>query len=454
MNVPFFKSIRAKVSLFVLLLLVATTLIFYLITAQIMKQHVLQEVLRRAESLSLNIGVSAGYSMLSRDLLGLDNMAFRTKSANPDIEYVVIVDKAMKIIAHSDIKEQGRHFRAKEGSVFRQYEGGAVARQIASPSGDLFEIERPVVFMGRQLGSVMLGVNKSVLEQAQRAVHQRILFALGVILGVGIIGSFVLSSVMTKPVQELATGVSEMKQGKRTRPLLVYANDELGELTGSFNEMTSLITAQQDKLREYARNLEESYVSTVKVIAATLDARDPYTHGHSTRVSLLSLQLAGKIGLGSEELEDLEVACLFHDIGKIRIPDDILRKKGPLSPDEYRKMMRHTEYGAEILKKAPSLHKYIASVRHHHEWFDGTGYPDGLAGEKIPLFASIISISDTYDAMTSSRPYRPALAVDAAAEELMRGAGSQFSPDMVTLFLEIINKYKIPDEYYDKPALP
>lgn len=453
MNWLFIKGIRAKVSLFVLLLLVATTLIFYVITIQIMKRHVLDEVLRRAESLSQNIAVSAGYSMLSRDLLGLDNISFQTKAANPDIQYVAILDSTLKTIAHSDITKSGGAFLRAEGSVFRNHYGGTVIRNVTGPSGELFEIESKVVFMNRELGSVVLGIDKSVLEEAQGTAQRRILSAFGAILGIGIIGSVLLSSLLTKPIQELASGVSEMKQGRRTRPLTVYSHDELGELTVSFNEMTSLITAQQDKLHEYARNLEESYVSTVKVIAATLDARDPYTHGHSTRVSLLSLRMAERLGLGKEELEDLEVACLFHDIGKIRIPDDILRKEGSLNAAEYREMIRHTEYGADILRKAPSLHKYIDPVRHHHERFDGAGYPDGLSGDKIPLFAAIIAIADAYDAMTSNRPYRRALTGTMAVEELRRSTGRHFHPDLVALFLEIIDSYKIPEEYYDRPAL-
>ncbi len=114
------------------------------------------------------------------------------------------------------------------------------------------------------------------------------------------------------------------------------------------------------------------------------------------------------IGLSKEELDDLEVACLFHDVGKIKTPDSILLKPGKLTQSEYDEMIRHVEYGASILSKAPSLHKYIPAVRHHHERQDGKGYPDGLNSDSIPLFASIIAIADTYDAMTSTRPYRSA----------------------------------------------
>jgi putative nucleotidyltransferase with HDIG domain len=204
--------------------------------------------------------------------------------------------------------------------------------------------------------------------------------------------------------------------------------------------MMVLIDEQSSKLNKYAKDLEDSYVSTVRVLAAAIDARDPYTHGHSTRVSMLSLQLGREIGLDNASLEELEVACLFHDIGKIKTPDSILRKRDKLNAWEYKEMMRHTEYGAAILGKASSLQKYIPPVRHHHEWFNGKGYPDGLKGDAIPLFAAIISISDTYDAMTSNRPYRNAISELETLEELMDCAGKQFHPDLVKVFTKIMDK--------------
>jgi putative nucleotidyltransferase with HDIG domain len=213
--------------------------------------------------------------------------------------------------------------------------------------------------------------------------------------------------------------------------------------------MTGLITEQQGKLSKYAQELETSYVSTVKVLAATIDARDPYTHGHSTRVSLFSLHIARKLGFTEEELEELEIACLFHDVGKIKTPDTILLKDGPLNASELREMMKHAVYGADILSKASSLHKYILPVRHHHEWFDGTGYPDGLSGDGIPIFASIISITDAFDAMTSNRPYRSALPVETAFNELAASSGRQFNPDLVKVFLEVADNKNLPALYHE-----
>jgi HD-GYP domain-containing protein (c-di-GMP phosphodiesterase class II) len=257
----------------------------------------------------------------------------------------------------------------------------------------------------------------------------------------GLAGSVTLSSFLTKPIRELSTGVEELKAGKGGRRLKVYSYDELGRLTESFNEMTALISEQRGRLIRSSRDLEESCVATIRVLAAASDARDPYTHGHSVRVSVLSLLLGRELGLDTKYLEELEVASLFHDIGKIKIPDVILRKRGKLDRDEMREMMRHTEYGTDLLSKAPSLQKYIPPVRHHHEWFNGSGYPDGLQGDAIPLAASIISIADTYDAMTSDRPYRNAFSDDKTFGELESFSGRQFDPELIKVFIRLMEKH-------------
>jgi HD-GYP domain-containing protein (c-di-GMP phosphodiesterase class II) len=204
--------------------------------------------------------------------------------------------------------------------------------------------------------------------------------------------------------------------------------------------MSSLIARQRVHLNEYARDLEDAYVSIVKVVAAAIDARDSYTHGHSARVAQRSLLLGRRIGLSPEDLKDLEIACLFHDVGKIKTPDSILLKPGRLTLAEQEEMRRHVEYGSSILGWAPSLHKYIPSTRHHHEWHNGKGYPDGLGGDDIPLFAAVISLADSYDAMTSDRPYRKALSEEEALGEIARMAGTQFRPELAATFLDLMGK--------------
>jgi putative nucleotidyltransferase with HDIG domain len=434
----FRKSIRTKVSLYVLLLLAATVVVSYGISLRIMNGHVREEIVKRAESLGRSIASAAGYNLILKDLLALDNMVFKIKESNPDITSIAILDLERKVVVHSDTARTGTQAELSGGRVITRGTDGTRIREVGAPEMASFVVESPVVFSGRTLGSVSLEVDWSVLAAARRDARLKLIGVFGLILVLGTISSLALSSGLTRPVKELSSGVEELKHGRRSKPLRVYSEDELGRLTTSFNDMTELITGQREKLGRYAHDLEEAYVATIRVLAAAIEARDQYTLGHSTRVSEFSVALARELGLGPEKVEEIEIACLFHDVGKIRIPDAILHKLGRLDPAEFREMKMHPVYGAEILSKASTLSKYIPSVRHHHEWFDGSGYPDGLAGDHIPEAAAIISIADAYDAMTSDRPYRAAMSREKALGIIREGAGRQFHPVFARAFLKMI----------------
>lgn len=438
-----FKNIRAKVTLYVLLLLALTILASYVITSRVMDDSVTSEVIKRAGSISRTIAAAAGYSFLSQDLVGLDSIVFKAKSSNPDIEYIAIADLNKQAVVHSDMKKAGERLAPAEGRVLLSVENSLSLYRAPGPAGNIFEIENPIVFLDKPLGSVLMGVNQSVLAAARAGIRRRIIWIFALILVLGVASSVFLSSVLSRPVKQLASGVEEMKAGRRSRPLHVYSRDELGRLTKSFNEMTAQIIVQKDKLSKYAQDLEESYVSTVRVLAAAIDARDAYTHGHSTRVSQLSVDIAREMGFEPERIEEIEIACLFHDVGKIKMPDSILHKEGRLDPAERREMMRHPEFGAEILTKAQSLFKYIPAVRHHHERFDGDGYPDGLEGDRIPVTAAIVSLADAYDAMTSDRPYRVAMTREEAVARIIQSSGRQFDPAIVEVFLRVLENMKL-----------
>lgn len=411
-----------------------------MIIAKMMHERILNEVVKRGESVCRSIASTAGYSFINQDILGLDTLVFNVKKSNPDIENIAIIDNDNEIRVHSDVNLTGESYIAHDGSIFESSTDGTIIKEIEGPPGIFFEISSPIVFMGNHLGSVVLNINKSVLVSAQRKMHQSIAWAFSVILLIGMASTIFLSSFLTRPIKELSDGVKELKEGKVSRPLKVYSKDELGRLTESFNEMSAMLTDQKNRLSKYAHDLEESYIATVKVLAAAIDARDHYTLGHSTRVARLSMELGEKIGLSKEELEELEIACLFHDVGKIKIPDSILLKEEELEEQEMAEMRRHPEYGAEILTKAPSLLKYIPVVRHHHEWYDGSGYPDGLQGDEIPVAAAITSLADAFDAMISDRPYRSGLSREEALRKIQELSGRQFFPDLVRIFVKMLRK--------------
>ncbi|WP_238701180.1 HD domain-containing phosphohydrolase [Mariprofundus erugo] len=180
--------------------------------------------------------------------------------------------------------------------------------------------------------------------------------------------------------------------------------------------------------------LVEQLMETVLAMAESVEKKSPWTAGHSRRVTGYAMALAEQIGWHGEQLEELRIAGLLHDLGKIGVPGAILNKQGRLSEEEYAIIQRHPEDGAQILGKIKMLHPYIPMIRHHHEWFNGAGYPDGIGGEEIPIGARIMAVADAFDAMTADRPYRRGLPAEQAIERLEQGAGTQFDPELVAAF--------------------
>jgi putative nucleotidyltransferase with HDIG domain len=302
-----------------------------------------------------------------------------------------------------------------------------------------------MVFTGRKLGDLYLGIDASSLIGASSMARKKIFSLAVAVLALGIVGTIFLSGFITKPIKSLTGAVSQLSAGKYEHEIPVVTPDEIGELIKNFNKMARTITEQNLRLQGHARELEESFVATVRVLSAAIDARDPYTLGHSTRVASMALLVGERLGLSKDQLRELELVSLFHDVGKIRTPDHILQKKASLNKEEASVMMKHTEDGAEILKLVAPLKHHIPAVLHHHERFDGTGYPKGLKGDEIPLFAAIISIADAYDAMTSSRSYRKAKSSGQALEEIRKCKGKQFAPLISDLFIEVIETNEVTD---------
>lgn len=194
------------------------------------------------------------------------------------------------------------------------------------------------------------------------------------------------------------------------------------------------------ELLESTRRLEESLLETVETLNAAVEARDPYTAGHSQRVRRVALAIGRDLGLSSRQLGALGTAALFHDVGKIGIPDSILTKAGTLEPSEAAIMREHVTRGAEIVSKVSSFQDSVPAVRYHHERWDGLGYPDGLSGDEIPLEATIIGLADAWDAMTTDRPYAVALSLNEALLQIRSGRGKQFNPTVVDAFTEVAKR--------------
>jgi putative nucleotidyltransferase with HDIG domain len=249
-------------------------------------------------------------------------------------------------------------------------------------------------------------------------------------LALGAVVSLWLARTLARPIDQLSQQVrrmSRLHEFSRQLPRL-GSSRELDDLTDTFNElMRSLVAAEAAT--------EEAYLAAIKALAAALDARDPYTSGHSERVSALSVMVGRELGLGDDQIDVLRLGALLHDIGKIGIRDRVLSKNGPLTGEEYEIIKTHPTVGAHILRQVPFLEAHMPIVELHHEQPDGRGYPHGLTGHATPLVARIVHVADAFDAMTSARAYRPAQTSAHAMAELRRGRGTQFDASAVDAFV-------------------
>ena len=211
----------------------------------------------------------------------------------------------------------------------------------------------------------------------------------------------------------------------------------------SISQMNEIKAINQELTGMYDK-LEKAYLESIQTLRFAVEAKDAYTRGHSDRVSEYSVLIGEYLNLTEEDIKTLRIGGLFHDIGKIGIPDSILLKETKLDDDEYSQIKNHPSIGAHILCNAEIFQEIIPIVKHHHEKYDGTGYPSKLAGADIPFLARIAAVADTFDAMTSKRTYRDALPLDVVKSEIKRCSGTQFEPEIAKAFLEIL------DKQYDK----
>ncbi len=196
-----------------------------------------------------------------------------------------------------------------------------------------------------------------------------------------------------------------------------------------------------DELKNTYDMLEKAYLESIETLRYTVEAKDTYTRGHSDRVSEFAVLIGKKVGLSAEDIRTLQIGGLFHDIGKIGVPDNILQKETKLTDDEYSEIKNHPSIGAHILSTATIFKDIIPIVKHHHERYDGNGYPGRLKGEEIPYLARITAIADSFDAMTSKRTYRDSLPIDVVISEFKRCRGTQFDPELDDVFLDILENH-------------
>jgi len=260
-----------------------------------------------------------------------------------------------------------------------------------------------------------------------------------------------LPVVMVTAVHDISVALAAMRNGAYDYLLKPFEREQLlasvrravenrrlkAENLAYQTKLESLVSARTEMLRQALSDLERSYDITLEALGDALDLKDAETEGHSKRVTAFTIAIARAMGLPQDRVRVIARGAFLHDVGKMAIPDAILRKPGRLSAEEQAIMRQHAQLGYQMLRKIPFLHEAADIVYSHQERFDGSGYPRGLKGDQIPLGARIFAIADTFDAMTSDRPYRAAQSVPSGRREIQRQAGKQFDPEIVKVFQSI-----------------
>ncbi|MBI2104291.1 MAG: HD domain-containing protein [Candidatus Omnitrophica bacterium] len=352
-------------------------------------------------------------------------------------------------------RELARKLLSRIGTAINSYEGIDNLLSLI--------IENSAAALGAEMGTLMLvdGEKQELYVKTMWSNNGQVVDPqLRIRLGDGIAGSVARQNHPTRAIaQPAALGFS--KTGAEESAILSVPlqlrDHPIGVLTvlrkGAARPFTeddeallgSIGSQVAVAIENYRLNLdvERTYLETIMALALAVEAKDPYSAGHSKRVGFYATQIAEEMGLGEEILRTLNDAGILHDIGKIGIKDEILLKPGALTPDEQKIMQQHPVIGEAIVKPVRSLGKVVALVRHHHERYDGMGYPAGLKGEAIPLGARILAVADTYDAMVTDRPYRKRLSVEETKREFKKGAGSQHDPAVVDALLRVLERKEL-----------
>ena len=345
-----------------------------------------------------------------------------------------VVDRSGLLIAHQDLERVSQSEDMSSVEIVGKY---LIAGLSAGTIPFRDKMGEDMVGSYANIGALGWGVvvqepRADAYRMIKDMTFQTVIWAVFAVL-LAIVASTVLAIRLARPIGVLAGRAMSLAAGNFAERVDITSKNELGQLAQSFNHMAS-------QLERHDQNLREMFIDTTKALAAAIDAKDPYTRGHSQRVAQISLEIAKEMGQSPSEQQKVNIAALLHDVGKIGIEDHILKKPGQLTDEEYGIIKQHPRWGAMIMGHISQLKEVVPAIQHHHERLDGTGYPEGLAGDQIPMLARIIAVADTFDAMTTDRLYQKAMDPQFVVSKLHEWKGTRYDPTVVDSMTRIYSR--------------
>jgi HD-GYP domain-containing protein (c-di-GMP phosphodiesterase class II) len=386
-------------------------------------------------------------------VVSLDPILHRLQDASVRGRDVFVVDHYGHIVAHPDTK---RFVPGADASANSKLVAQVMALPQELRNTETVRFSEP----GKKHPIEMIGtystfpeVNWAVIAERSLAQaradagvtelnHEALAFVSGVVLVAILFGYFFAVGIST-PIRGLAASTRAISRGEFHQRSRVRGAKEISELAENFNKMAGDIEEYIERLKEAAEENRELFLGSIRMLAAAIDEKDPYTRGHSGRVAKYSTLIGQELGLPAPELDKLKISALLHDVGKIGVEDRVLKKPGALTPEEFELMKQHTVKGANIMRPVSQLKEMLPGIELHHEHMDGRGYPYGLQGPQIPLMARIIGVADTLDAMTTNRPYQNAMDLDFALTRIKSLSGTKFDVIIVNALESTINAGKL-----------
>jgi len=349
---------------------------------------------------------------------------------------VYILDKEGMVVAHPDRAMLSTRSSIANSSIFKQMSSarGVAAATVPfrerTPKGEIAYVATFDWVPRMNWGVVVQVEERRVFYSVDQMRRNTVTWGLIAVLAALGTGIFFAKRIST-PIQQVASGARALANRDFSHQIKVHSRNEIGQLAETFNLMTGEIHTYVDLLKQAAEENNQLFLGSIRMLAAAIDEKDPYTSGHSERVALYATAIARNMGCSPGDVEKVSVTALLHDVGKIGIRDHVLGKPDVLTREEFELMKEHPRKGATIMSPVRQLKDIIPGIQHHHENYDGSGYPDGLKGETIPPVARIIAVADVFDAMTTDRPYQRAMDAEYALAKIVAGIGKRFDGRVV-----------------------